>query len=253
MNHGDCLKLAEAAAREAGQLLRERPSSADAVRAEVGKDLKLEADLLAERHILRQLRAGTSFPVLSEEDGADAGFSTDREHWVVDPLDGTLNFGRHLPLTCVSVGLWKAEAPVLGVVYDFERDELFSGHVGQGAFCNGEPIRVSSVSSIAKAVLATGFPSGRRYDDAALMGFCRKVQAYKKVRLLGSAALSLAWLAAGRLDAYAEDDIWYWDVAAGLALVTAAGGHCRRSPGSSRFQFRVMAWAEHLPPPDGSV
>ncbi len=91
-------------------------------------------------------------------------------------------------------------------------------------------------------MLATGFPSARSFDDSALLEFCRQFRLFKKVRLFGSAALSLAWLAAGRLDAYAEDDIWFWDVAAGLALVAAAGGRFRRTAGAGSFQERVWAW-----------
>ncbi len=246
MNPEACQQLAETAAREAGALLRARSDSSHQVRAEVGKDLKLEADVLAERRILDLLQASSPFPILSEEAGANPGFTQEAEHWVVDPLDGTMNYGRRLPLTCVSIGLWRADQPVLGVIYDFERAELFSGRVGTGALCNGVPITASSVEEPSKAILATGFPSGRDYSDATLLAFCRKVQDFKKVRLLGSAALSLAWLAAGRLDAYAEDDIWFWDVAAGLALVAAAGGVFRKEPGTRLFQHRVVAHARHL-------
>jgi len=242
----ECQELAVSAALDAGTLLKGHSAEANRVRAEDGKDLKLEADVLAEGRILDRLRASSPYPILSEESGANPGFSEEAEFWVVDPLDGTLNYGRHLPLTCVSIALWRGDQPVLGVVYDFERGELFSGRVGEGAVCNGTPIAVSNVEDPAKAVLSTGFPSGRDFGEAALLDFCRKVQEFKKVRLLGSAALSLAWLAAGRLDAYAEDDIWLWDVAAGLALVAAAGGVFQRNPGTQRFQHRVVAHTRTL-------
>ncbi|MGE3309540.1 MAG: inositol monophosphatase [Limisphaerales bacterium] len=245
----DSLALAVAAARDAGVLLRERSSTLEGVRGDQGKDLKLQADVRAEETILGRLRAASPHPILSEECGADAGFSRNNEYWVVDPLDGTLNYSRNLPLTCVSIGLWRADEPLLGVVHDFERGEVFAGIVGVGATCNDRPITVSSVTEPSKAVLATGFPSGRDYSDAALLEFCRKVQAFKKVRLLGSAALSLAWIAAGRLDAYAEDDIWIWDVAAGLALVAAAGGVFRAEPGSRPLQHRVFARTRGLRDP----
>jgi len=241
------LSLAQSVALEAGRILRSRSADLNGVREDQGKDLKLQADVRAEEAILQRLQAATDFPILSEESGASIGFRTDAEYWVIDPLDGTLNFSRRLPLSCVSIGLWRGEQPLLGVVHDFERDETFTGLVGDGAACNGTPIRVNSVTETAKAVLATGFPSGRDFGDAPLLAFCRKVQGFKKVRLLGSAALSLAWLAAGRLDAYAEDDIWFWDVAAGLALVTAAGGEFRKEPGSRRFQHRVIARTRGLP------
>ena len=242
------LRLAEMAARKAGEILRDRSVELSRVRHEQDKDLKLQADLLAEEAILRLIESESSFPIVSEERGVGVGFSVDFEHWVVDPLDGTLNYGRQIPLTCVSIALWRGQVPRVGVVYDFENDELFAGEVGVGATCNGLPIRVSNVTDTSKAVVATGFPSGRDYGDAALLSFCRKVQEFKKVRLLGSAALSLAWLAAGRLDAYTEDDIWYWDVAAGLALVSAAGGDFLKEPGTMPFQFRVRAHTRGLAP-----
>lgn len=238
----ESLALANSAACEAGRILLERSADLANVRDARGKDLKLAADTRAEEMILRRLQEGSSFPILSEESGAGAGFGTAAEYWVVDPLDGTLNYSRGLPLTCVSIGLWRADQPLLGVVHDFERGEVFAGVVGEGVSCNGTSVRVSSVSDTSQAVLATGFPSGRDFGDATLLEFCRKVQGFKKVRLLGSAALSLAWLAAGRLDAYAEDDIWLWDVAAGLALVRAAGGDFAAQPGRHSWQRRVLAW-----------
>ncbi len=242
----DLLQLAEAVAREAGAVLGARGEAMDGVRSDEGHDLKLAADVFAESVILDRLRAGSPYPILSEEQGADPGFTRSGLHWVVDPLDGTLNYGRRLPLACVSIGLWNGEMPVLGVVHDFERDETFAGEVGLGTTCNGARVTTSSVVEPSKAVLATGFPSARDFGDAPLLDFCRRVQRFKKVRLLGSAALSLAWLAAGRVDAYAEEDIWFWDVAAGLALVVAAGGNIECRPGTARHQHRVAAWGRSL-------
>jgi len=240
------LALAETAARAGADVLRRASTRQGGTRSEAGKDLKLQADVDAEAAILSVLRDGSAHPVLSEECGADAGLDPEAAWWVVDPLDGTVNYSRGLPLTCVSVGLWRAGEPVLGVVHDFERDEVFAGEVGRGATCNGASIRPSGVSEPSKAVLATGFPSARDYGDASLLAFCRRVQRFKKVRLLGSAALSLAWVAAGRLDAYFEEDIWLWDVAAGLALVTAAGGRIRVTAGGAQFRYHVGAGAAGL-------
>lgn len=241
------LALAVSAARQAGALLRAGFAAGSAVRSEAGRDLKLEADVEAERVILATLRGASPHPILSEESGADPGFSTDGRYWVVDPLDGTLNYGRRLPLGCVSIGLWERDRPLLGVVHDFLRDECFTGEVGRGAACNDAPIRVSAFARPDQAVLTTGFPNARDFGDAALLGFVKDAQRFKKLRLLGSAALSLAWLAAGRADAYREDDIWFWDVAAGLALVAAAGGAFTCAPGRSRFQRHVFAHNGHLP------
>jgi myo-inositol-1(or 4)-monophosphatase len=234
------------AARQAGALLRAGFAAGSAVRSDAGRDLKLEADVEAERVILAALRGASPHPILSEESGADSGFSTDGRYWVVDPLDGTLNYGRRLPLCCVSIALWERDRPVLGVVHDFLRDECFTGEVGRGTACNDAPVRVSAVARADQAVLATGFPNARDFGDAALLDFVKDAQRFKKLRLLGSAALSLAWVAAGRADAYREDDIWFWDVAAGLALVAAAGGMFTLASGRSRFQNHVLAHNGHL-------
>lgn len=247
-------------AEDAGALLREEFARGSAVRSEAGRDIKLEADVRAERRILAGLRALAPHPVLAEEQGADPSFSTEREYWVVDPLDGTLNFSRRVPLCCVSIALWRGPRPVLGVIHDFIRGETFSGlcaasasptfaATAAGAWNATGPIHPSRVNSLSQAVLGTGFPTGRRFDEASLLAFCREVQQFKKVRLLGSAALSLAWVACGRMDAYAEDDIWFWDVAAGLALVAAAGGAIECRPGSQPHQRCVRATNGALPWP----
>lgn len=217
-----CLKLAIEAATAAGRRLQKVD------RAEVvsnrERDLKHRADFIAEQLILDLLTTETDFPLLSEESG-EVGKNIDRGFlWVVDPLDGTMNFHQKIPFSAVSIALWKKLEPVFGVVYDFQRDEMFSGVVGQGAWCNDSVISASDVHDSSAAVLATGFPVNRDFSTDAVQRFTKFVQSYKKIRLLGSAALSLAYVAAGRCDAYAEEDIMLWDVAAGIALVRSAGG-----------------------------
>lgn len=235
------LKLAREAAAAARQYLVAGHARSLEVRSNLGKDLKLRADVEAERAIFDRLRAGSAHRILSEEQGADDGLSADQTFWVVDPLDGTVNYSRGLPLACVSIALWRGDQPVLGVIHDLATDTCFSGEVGCGAWCNGAPMSVSQVGEPAQGILTTGFPSSRDHGDASLMAFVRGVQGFKKVRLLGSAALSLAWVAMGRVDAYREDDIWLWDVAAGLALVQAAGGEIWVGPGKSAWQRCVRA------------
>lgn len=243
------LQLARAAAIAAGELLRAEFLRGSTVHSDQGKDIKLEADLIAERLILSYLRDSSEFPILSEEAGADASFTAAGHRWVVDPLDGTFNFSRRLPLCCVSIGLCDGDRPVLGVIHDFMGGVTYEGVVGLGAWRNGEPMRVSSVVSPAKAALCTGFPVGRRFAQDSLLGFVRQAQTYKKVRLLGSAALSLAQVASGVVEAYHEEDINFWDVAAGLALVAAAGGGFECRPGRSQWQRDVFASNGHLTRP----
>ena len=224
MNWQKELGLARATARAAGNRLKEWQDEPTDVLSAAGRDLKVQADRASERLILETLQASAPYPVLAEETGEHGVFDRAAAFWVVDPLDGTLNFSRGLPLFCVSIALWHGDEPILGVVYDVRHDELFSGVVGEGAWCNDDPISVSDVNVPEQAILATGFPVNRDFDAGPLRKFLAQVQSFKKVRLLGSAALSLAYLACGRVDAYAEEDIMLWDVAAGIALVKAAGG-----------------------------
>jgi len=237
----EILQLARAASEAAGEVLRQDYVSGSEVRADYGKDIKLAADTRAEAIILAALRKESPFPILSEEAGADETVAEGGLCWVVDPLDGTFNFSRRLPLCCVSIGLCDGERPVLGVIHDFMAGVTYEGAVGLGARRNGESMRVSAVTDPAKAALCTGFPAGREFGSDSLLGFVRQAQTYKKVRLLGSAALSLAQVAAGVVEIYHEDDINFWDVAAGLALVVAAGGSYESRPGSSRWQREVFA------------
>jgi myo-inositol-1(or 4)-monophosphatase len=167
----------------------------------------------------------------------------------VDPLDGTFNFSRGIPLWCVSIGLWIGDRPVLGVIHEPIPGNTYTGIVGRGAWRNGLPIQVSRIAQSARAALATGFPAGRNFSTESLAGFVQQAAEYKKVRLLGSAAVSLTLVAAGLLEAYQEEDIQYWDVAGGLALVEAAGGRFRMRAGSSRWQRHVLADNSLLPFP----
>lgn len=219
------LELAANAARKAGAVLRDLMGKDITVLSSEGKDIKLQADRDAEATILKVLEQA-GYPVLAEESGEHGITGEDTPFWVVDPLDGTLNFSRGLPICCVSIALCQRDKPLLGVIYDFNRDECFSGGKGIAATVNNVPIEVSSIEEKAKAILATGFPSHIDYSDTvAISDFVAEVQAFKKLRLIGSAALSLSYVACGRLDAYAENDIMLWDIAAGAAIVQAAGGY----------------------------
>ncbi len=235
----DLLHLAIAAAEEAGRVILESQGQFDVLRAE-GKDLKSAADLSAERIILERLET-TGLAIVSEETRTDAAALREERCWIIDPLDGTLNYTRGLPIFCLSIALWQNGRPLLGVIHDPNLNVTYSGIVGQGMTMNSLPAKVSAVTAVEQAVLCTGFPSGRSYDSAALTQFVSSVQRFKKVRLLGSAALCLAHLAAGHVDAYCEEDIWLWDVAAGLALVEAAGGQVHYGPWSHELKSRVYA------------
>ena len=237
------LEVAAAAATGAGRLLLELRRKPVEVLSEAAHDIKLKADQLAEDCILRLLQERLPLPVLTEESGEHGAVTENSRMWVVDPLDGTFNFSRGMPLCCSSVGLWADGEPVLGAVYNFFTDELFTGVVGRGAWLNGKPIAVSGVREAAKASLATGFPHHQDKSDAPLLAFVRQVQAFKKIRMLGSAALMGAHVACGWLDAYREDDIWLWDIAAAAAICRAAGAAVSVRPGKAGRWAREVVLA----------
>ena len=218
------LELAKEAAKAAGDFLRKREKIH--VDAADGKDIKLTSDKYSEKIILDILKK-TGIPVLSEECGR-VGTQESARIWIVDPLDGTANYWKGLQeLACVSVALLENGQPVLGAVYRFAMDELYYGAAGSGAFLNGVPIHTADVSRTDEAVVAAGFPVHRDYDAKSLTAFIRQVQRFKKVRMLGTAAVMGAFVAAGKVDAYMEDGIMLWDVAGAAALVLAAGGEVR--------------------------
>ena len=214
------LELAQRAAKAAGMFLCRRENIH--VEEQQGKDLKLSSDKMSEK-IIFDILEESGLPALSEESG-EKGTLRGR-YWIVDPLDGTVNYFKGLDdFACVSIALWEEECPILGVVYRFTQDELFYGAETKGAYRNGEKIKPSTVTETCQAVMAGGFPVKRNYEDMELEQFIRKVQCFKKVRMLGAAALMGTFVACGRLDAYFEDGIMLWDVAAAVAILKAAGG-----------------------------
>ena len=199
------LRAAEHAVREAARVLLDLAHRPLEVVAEAAHDIKLRADQLAEARILDVLSADFPLPVLTEESGEHGDLTETSRMWVVDPLDGTFNYSRGMPMCCTSVGLWDNGEPILGAVYDFFGNHLFLGAAGLGATLNGEPVRPSGVTVPANAALATGFPHHRDLGDASMAQFLAQVRQYKKIRMLGSAALMGAYVSNGWLDAYVED------------------------------------------------
>lgn len=181
-------------------------------------------DRSVERFLTEEL--SESFPddaVVGEEFESES--PTAERVWYVDPIDGTLNFSRGLPMYCVSIALQYDGVSVAGVIYDPSRDELFSAARNGGAELNGESLRVSDVDAIEDALLVTGFPrSVDRADVDNIVNFARLTRASQGVRRMGSAALDLAYVAAGRLDGFWEYYLNPWDTAAGYLMVREAGG-----------------------------
>ncbi|HCU80045.1 MAG TPA: inositol monophosphatase [Chloroflexi bacterium] len=240
----DLLEIAKHAASEAGELLVSCPPESRLVEKHLLRDSKLLADRESEKIILDVLSSQSDYAILTEETGLVQNSSKPASNdpfWVVDPLDGSVNFSRCMPMCCTSIGLWSGSDPILGVVYDFNRGEIFSGVANSNATLDGKHIKVSETSNIQDAILCTGFPVNTDFSNRSLSNFVKHISDYKKIRLIGSAALSLAYVACGRVDSYIEEDIMLWDVAAGLAIVLGAGGSFNLSPGRHQWSYKVYA------------
>ena len=162
--------------------------------------------------------------ILAEEGGGDP-LALARV-WIIDPLDGTVNFLHEVPHVGVSVALYEHGLPRVGVVVDVFRNEIFTAAAGGGAYRNGEPISVSAQADLGAALVATGFPYDRQQHAAAYAGIVGEMLTHiQGIRRMGTASLDLAWVACGRYDAYWELKLAPWDVAAGILLVAEAGGH----------------------------
>jgi len=217
------LKVADDACRSTREILEaERRLQAQPV-SRRGRDVKLAADLLSETMIRTRLSQHSPYPIFGEERGWADAEPTEALHWVVDPLDGSFNFFRGVPLYAVSIALCEgagaSRRSLLGAVYDPVHDELVTGGQNLGLFLNGEIVPPRADAS--RQILATGYPA-QADPDAVTDGLKQATQDWLKIRMLGSAALSLAWVALGRLDGYAEQNIMWWDIAAGLALAQGA-------------------------------
>mgnify|MGYP000477654363 FL=1 len=231
------LDFAVETAREAGALLRDHfGRTVDVGYKSSPIDLVTEADLLSESFITKRIAA--HYPrhaILAEESGHQAGDSEYR--WLIDPLDGTTNYAHGYPFFCVTLALEYRGEIVLGVAYDPLREELFVAERGAGATLNGRPIHVSRTETLAKGLLATGFPyTIRSQPDESLAYFGRFVKTAQAIRRDGSAVLDLCYLACGRFDGFWELGLKPWDMAAGALMVEEAGGRVTRFDGS-RFRL----------------
>lgn len=240
------LSTAKKAALEAGKVLAARGNNVSGILADAGRDIKLVADKAAEAVILKILGEETDLPILSEETGWTA--AEEDCVWVVDPLDGSANYNREIPLCCVSIAIVDKGKPVLGVIYDFNHGDLYSGVVGHGATKNDQPISVTDIEDTKKGILFTGLPLNSDFSDEALASFAKGLSKWKKVRMFGSAATSITQIACGKGDRYHENGIMIWDVAGGCALTLAAGGRVYISSGPLDSPKTVVADNGKLPP-----
>ena len=223
---------ASAIAREAGARLREFLAQGVETEYKGDVDLVTIADRTSEKLIKERLSAAFPEHGIFGEEGTRERLDGEFR-WYVDPLDGTTNFAHGFPQFCVSMGLEQRRAGlkpeedgtlVASVIFDPNRDELFSAERGKGAWLNGKPIRVSRTAELAEALVATGFPSRKRNDSPNIHFYQEITLRSHGVRRAGSAALDLAYVACGRFDAFWEFNLHPWDTAAGLLLIEEAGG-----------------------------
>lgn len=217
MNLEKLLEKGVNSAIKAGKYLIQNKNLKKNILSDKGRDIKLEIDRTTEELIRKELKV-TKIEILGEEFGG--GKSNLR--WVVDPIDGTANYFRGLEECCVSIALMEGNEALIGVIYNFNSDQMYTAIKDHGAFLNNTKISVSGVTLRSKASITTGFPASETIESS--MNFLENLKGWKKVRMFGSAALSCAYVASGKCDYYAEKGVYLWDIAAGICLVKEAGG-----------------------------
>ena len=233
----DPLSIATDTAREAGQLLRDHFFAPREVNEFAAHDIKLELDVRSQDLIeSRLIGAFPDHAFLGEE--SITGQTSSEWRWVVDPIDGTVNYFYGIPHFCISIGLQRGEEMVLGVIYDPMRDELWQAERGSGTRLNGRPVRASQRTDIGETIVTVGFAKTATTINMGLPLLQKLAYKVRKCRMMGSAALDMAYVACGRLDAYIEQGISLWDMAAGIVLVEEAGGQMQieeRSDAPGKF------------------
>ena len=241
---GELVDVAEGIAREAGALLRDFYERGVRTEYKGDVDLVTEADRASEQLVTERLRAAFPEHGVYGEEGTRSALGSEFR-WYVDPLDGTTNFAHGFPVFCVVLGCERrpkglaADADgevVAGVIYDPLRDDMFSAVRGKGARLNGETIHVSRVKTLQESLVATGFPSKKRHESPNVHFYQEFTLRSHGVRRAGSAALDLAYVAAGRLEGFWEFNLNPWDTSAGYLLVEEAGGKITQFDGS---KFRL--------------
>ncbi|MCU0772136.1 MAG: inositol monophosphatase [Verrucomicrobia bacterium] len=253
------LQCATAAARAVGAILRRNLTAPKQVNDSAAHDVKLELDVRCQRLIERTLhRAFPDITLLGEEGEQRATHGPQR--WVVDPIDGTVNFSHGIPHACICIALQERSRSqaaqldqgyrtILGVVYDPFLDELWDALDGGPARLNGRRIRVSRARRLRDSVVAMGFGKNAQSVRKSLRLFSQLSVKAQKVRNMGVAGLAMVYVASGRFDAYIEQGISLWDVAAGGFILERAGGEYWRQPGEAPLTYRMIASNGHLRSP----
>ena len=217
------LDAAETAARAAGKLLRENFQQRQRVKSVAAHDIKLEIDVQAQELIGKLLLDEFPAHALYGEEGIVGDQSSDYQ-WIVDPLDGTVNYFYGIPHFCVSIALRLHKQIVVGVIYDPIRGEMWTAQRGETSKSNDKPIHVSNRTELADAIVSIGLAKTGETINTNFPLLQQMIHRVRKCRVLGSAALDMAYVACGRFDGYVETGISLWDIAAGALLVENAGG-----------------------------
>jgi myo-inositol-1(or 4)-monophosphatase len=265
------LAAAVRAAHAAGKLMRQNLHHAKTVNLATSHDIKLELDVRCQKLIERMLRSAFPKIALLGEEG-DSGDVNATQRWVVDPIDGTVNYAYGIPHAAVSIALEERSATcqvsgvrsrtrtvdhatrntqheaVVGVIYDPFLDELWTAIRGEPARCNGRVIHVSKRKKAGEAIVAIGFAKSKSNLRKSLPYFGRLARRVRKVRIMGSAALALTYVAMGRFDAYVERGISLWDISAGGLIIECAGGEFWTEPVPGFLKYRMVTSNGRLRP-----
>ena len=237
MSETDFLKTAEEAARIGGDILQEWAKKFT-VTEKSRKNLVTEADVASQEAIHKRITLQFPDHSFLGEEGLPVTNSDSEYRWVIDPLDGTSNYVHHFPYYAVSIGVERNRELVVGVIFDPNRDEMFTAVKGQGAFCNGAAISTTDVDEMEQVFAVASLPIATGSDNPAVTRFLTMLPHVQTLQRTGSAALNLAYVASGRIDAYWSSSLKPWDMAAGALLVTEAGGRTTRTNGQT-FDIEV--------------
>lgn len=244
------LDVAIEAAKLAGILLRDNFYEEKKVNESLQHDIKLELDVRAQNLIESYLAESFPHYAFYGEEGI-TGAKDSPNQWIVDPIDGTVNFYYGIPHFCVSIALRKAGEITIGVIYDPMMNELWVVEKGQPATLNGRPIFCSNRSQLSESILFVGHGNTSNSMDSGIDRFSRVSRKVRKMRMTGSAALAMAYTATGRYDGYVEGRISLWDIAAGQLLVEAGGGKVQLTPHpTDPDKFQICATNGKIPTDD---
>ncbi len=239
-NHIKDINIAIKAATEAGKYLNKNKNELNKLSLSDKRDTKLKADVSSENLIKEIINADSNYHILAEESGKSSE-NLGETFWVIDPLDGTANYNRDIPICCISIGMVTNLKPVFGIIYDFNNDELYVGDcINKIATLNNETINVSDISYKDEGILVTGLPFNTDYSDSSLQKLISDMQMWKKTRMIGSAAMASCYIASGKAEMYKENGIYLWDIIAGAAIVESSGGLAEISNIRENYQVDVV-------------